>query len=91
MSAALDNLPVNIHSKSLCWLVFSGCESQVMEVQLFHGQLCCMPPLLLQGTTFPLYFIEILLSQTLSSLLNKVVSGSSPLALLKVTLCSLLF
>ena len=44
-----------------------------------------------KASDFSLYLIKILLSWVQSSLLNELVSGSSLLAFLKVTLCSLLF
>lgn len=44
-----------------------------------------------KASDFSLYLIKFLLSWTRSLLLYELVSGSSPLAFLKVTLCSLLF
>lgn len=57
MSAALDNLHINFHSKSFSWLACADCESKVVAVQFYRGQLClCVPPLLSQGIRlFPLF------------------------------------
>lgn len=53
--------------------------------------LVCTCVVVAKAADFSLYFIKILLSWIQSSLLNELVSGSSLLAFLKVTLCSLLF
>lgn len=92
MSAALDTVHIDFHSANFSWLVFSGCESSVVVVQFYKGQLgLCTCVVITKSSDFSLYLIKILLSCIQSSLLNELVSGSSPLAFLKVTLCSLLF